>query len=297
MASIAGEQMPGRGGAGSTAPLPAYPRPGRVNLAWAFVERQKNLWKRYWAWELVWLVYGVVNTLAITFIAEEAGRQGAGAGAAVQELVLFLLLGTLGWAYLSAVIDDIGMVIGWERWEGTIEHTLMAPVPRALHLIGMCIFAVLHALCRTALIFAVSLLFFSVDFGKADWGAALLVVMVGNVAVSGLAILSGVLPLMYPERGSQMTMMVQAALLLVSGVYYQVEVLPGWMQVLAYLSPVTYILDGVRGAIQHGDSVGDVWRELTILAVYGAVLVPVGLGVFGLAERWAKRNGKLKRMG
>ena len=42
---------------------------GRVNLGWAFVERQTNLWKRYWAWELVWLVYGVVNTLAITFIA------------------------------------------------------------------------------------------------------------------------------------------------------------------------------------------------------------------------------------
>src|SRR5438128_9171960 len=90
---------------------------GPVNLAYAFVERQKNLWKRYWAWELVWLVYGVVNTLAITFIAEEAGRQGSG-GNNVQELVLFLLLGTLAWAYLSAVIDDIGMVIAWERWKG-----------------------------------------------------------------------------------------------------------------------------------------------------------------------------------
>lgn len=282
---------------GLVTPLPAYPRPGRVNLAWAFVERQKNLWKRYWAWELVWLVYGVVNTLAITFIAEEAGRQGTGNVAEVQELVLFLLLGTLGWAYLSAVIDDIGMVIGWERWEGTIEHTLMAPVPRSLHLIGMCIFAVMHALMRTALIFGVSLLFFSVDFGQADWGTAIVVILVGNIAVSGLAILSGVLPLMCPERGSQMTMMVQAALLLVSGVYYRVEVLPGWLQVFAHVSPITYILDGVRGAIQHGDSVTDLWRELVFLALYGVLLVPVGIGVFSIAERWAKRTGKLKRMG
>ena len=50
--------------------------PSRVGLGWAFFERQTNLWKRYWAWELVWLVYGVVNTLAITFIANEAGRTG-----------------------------------------------------------------------------------------------------------------------------------------------------------------------------------------------------------------------------
>jgi ABC-2 type transport system permease protein len=278
-------------------PLPAYPPAGRANLMWAFVERQKNLWKRYWAWELVWLAYGVVNTLAITFIAEEAGRRDAGTDPNVQELVLFLLLGTLGWAYLSAVIDDIGLVIGWERWEGTIEHTLMAPAPRWLHLCGMCLFAVLHAVMRTLIIFAVALLFFSVDFSRADWPAAALVLAVGSIACAGLAILSGVLPLIYPERGSQMTMMVQAAILLVSGVYYQVEVLPGWLRIFAYASPVTYIIDGVRGAIQHGDSITDLWKELLLLAAYGALLIPFSIWVFAVAERWAKRTGKLKRMG
>jgi hypothetical protein len=64
-------------------------RAGKMNLTWAFVERQTNLWKRYWAWELVWLVYGVVNTLAITFIAEEAA--GAGLTSDANSLVLFLL--------------------------------------------------------------------------------------------------------------------------------------------------------------------------------------------------------------
>jgi ABC-2 type transport system permease protein len=282
-------------------PLPAPPvgvdSGSAVNLIWAFVERQKNLWKRYWAWELVWLVYGVVNTLAITFIAEEAGQQQIAAADEVRNLVLFLLLGTLAWAYLSAVIDDIGLTVGWERWEGTVEHTLMAPVPRALHLTGMCVFAVLHAIVRTVLIGAVALLFFEVDFGAADWGAAALVLAVGSVSVAGLAILAGVLPLIYPERGSQMTFMVQAAILLVSGVYYSVDVLPGWMQVLSYASPATYILDGVRGAIQHGQSVRDLWQELAVLTLSGALLVPLSMAVFNIAERWAKKTGRLKRMG
>src|SRR5205809_257237 len=121
---------------------------GPVNLAWAFIERQTNLWKRYWAWELVWLVYGVVNTLAITFIAKQVGQTGAASARQVSELVLFLLIGTLVWAYLSAVLDDISLVVTWERWEGTIEHTLMAPVSRALHLIGMSLFGVMHAVIR-----------------------------------------------------------------------------------------------------------------------------------------------------
>jgi ABC-2 type transport system permease protein len=276
----------------------AAPRaPGSATLAWAFVERQTNLWKRYWAWEVVWLVYGVVNTLAITFIAKEAELAGIASPSEVNDLVLFLLLGTLVWAYLSAVLDDISLVITWERWEGTIEHTLMAPVPRWVHLVGMSVFGVLHAIVRTLLIFLIALPFFNVDFSQADWLSAAVVIAVGSVSIAGLGILAGVLPLLYPERGTQMSFMVQAAVLLISGVYYSVEVLPEWLQVFSYLSPATYVLNGIRGAIIDGDSVSASADTLAILAVFGVVLMPLSIGVFAVAERWAKKTGKLKRQG
>jgi ABC-2 type transport system permease protein len=270
-------------------------RAGRFNLTWAFVERQTNLWKRYWAWELVWLVYGVVNTLAITFIAEEA--EAAGIASDAGKLVLFLLLGTLVWAYLSAVLDDISLVITWERWEGTIEHTLMAPVPRSLHLIGMSVFGVLHAVVRTLLIFAIAVPFFTVDLDQANWISAALVLAVGSVSVAGLGILTGVLPLLYPERGTQMSFMLQAVVLLVSGVYYSVDVLPDWLRAFSYISPATYLLDGIRAAIIDGQGLSGIWDELLILAGFGALLVPGGIAVFAIAERYAKKTGQLKRQG
>lgn len=272
-------------------------RAGSAALAWAFVERQTNLWKRYWAWELVWLVYGVVNTLAITFIAEEVGAAGLASQDEVTGLVLFLLLGTLVWAYLSAVLDDISLVITWERWEGTIEHTLMAPVPRAVHLLGMSAFGIMHALFRTALIFAIALPFFNVDFGQADWVAAMLVIAVGSASVAGLGILTGVLPLLYPERGTQMSFMIQAVVLLVSGVYYSVDVLPGWLQIVSYVSPATYILDGIRAAMIDGDGPAEIAGTLATLAAFGVFLVPASVAVFAVAERWAKKTGRLKRQG
>jgi ABC-2 type transport system permease protein len=272
-------------------------RAGSAALAWAFVERQTNLWKRYWAWELVWLVYGVVNTLAITFIAEQVAETGLAAQDEVSGLVLFLLLGTLVWAYLSAVLDDISLVITWERWEGTIEHTLMAPVPRAVHLIGMSVFGILHALLRTLLILAIALPFFTVDFANADWFSAAVVIAVGSLSVAGLGILTGVLPLLYPERGTQMSFMIQAIVLLVSGVYYSVDVLPGWLQIASYASPATYILDGIRGSLIDGDSVGDLAGTLATLAAFGVFLVPASIAVFAVAERWAKKTGRLKRQG
>src|SRR3954463_5919639 len=95
-----------------------FPAPSRrcgarqqVNLGWAFVERQTNLWKRHWAWEVVWLLYGVVNTLAIGFIAKQLTAEGVVEGQQANDLVLFLVIGTLVWSYLSAVLDDISLVI------------------------------------------------------------------------------------------------------------------------------------------------------------------------------------------
>jgi len=271
--------------------------PRRVALGWAFVERQTNLWKRYWAWELVWLVYGVVNTLAITFIAKEAGRTGVIRAAQVSRLTLFLLVGTLGWAYLSAILDDMSLVIMWERWEGTIEHTLMTPVPRVVHLLGMSLFGVVHATLRTLLILGCSLPFFSVSFARASWPAAAAVIVVGSVSLVGLGILTGILPLLYPERGEQMSFMVQALVLLVSGVYYGVDILPGWLQAVSHASPATYLLRGIRAAVLDGRGVGHQARDLVVLGLFGCVVVPGSLVAFGVAERWAKKTGRLKRQG
>ncbi len=269
----------------------------QVGFGLAFVERQTNLWKRHWAWEVVWLLYGVVNTLAVTFIGKQLTEQGVVTGQTGDDLVLFLLIGTLVWAYLSAVLDDISLVVTWERWEGTIEHTLMAPVPRVAHLVGTAAFGVLHGLVRTALIMAIALPFFDVDLAGADWGGALVVVLAGSFSLIGLGILAGVLPLVYPERGEQLSFMVQAVVLLVSGVYYSVDTLPGALQAASWFSPATYLLRSVRGALIDGRGIGELAGDVAALVGFAAVLVPGSIAVFSAGERWAKRTGRLKRHG
>ena len=123
-----------------------------LNIAYAFFERNWNLTRRYIGWEVVWLVYSLVNALTILFIAAATERI-TGQSIDTRFFVLYLLIGTTMWSYLSAVFDVVAETIAWERWEGTIEYTLMAPVPRWLHLIGTCCFAVTYAIVRAALIF------------------------------------------------------------------------------------------------------------------------------------------------
>jgi ABC-2 type transport system permease protein len=279
------------------APARRFPARRQMALGWAFVERQTNLWKRHWAWEVVWLVYGVVNTLAITFIAKQLTAEGIVTGRQANNLTLFLLIGTLVWAYLSAILDDISLVITWERWEGTIEHTLMAPVPRVAHLIGTAAFGIIHALIRTTLIMLVALPFFSVDLSHANWALTGVVIVAGSGALVGLGILAGVLPLLYPERGEQLSFMVQSVVLLVSGVYYSVTTLPGWLQVISRLSPATYLLHAVRQTLINGAGIKAVAADIAVMVAFAVFLTPVSVAVFGAAERWAKRTGRLKRQG
>ena len=105
------------------------------------------------------------------------------------------------------------------------------------------------------------------------------------------------MPLISPEKGMQLGFIAQGILLVVSGVYYPVEVLPGWMQAIAVISPATYALEGAREAIMEGASVADMWVHIWPLIIIGVVSVPLGLWVFSLGERYAKHHGKLKRSG
>ncbi len=75
------------------------------------------------------------------------------------------------------------------------------------------------------------------------------------------------------------------------------DVLPGWLQVLSPLSPMTYVLRSVRAGLLDGAGPSAVAGDLAILAVMGALLIPGGLLVFRAAERYAKRTGRLKRSG
>ena len=70
------------------------------------------------------------------------------------------------------------------------------------------------------------------------------------------------------------------------------------MQVLAHLSPATYVLDGVRAGVVDGTPVSELTSpDIWPLIVMGIVLIPLGLWAFGRAEHYAKRTGKLKRVG
>jgi len=263
---------------------------------YAFVERNANLVKRYWSWELVWLAYSIANSLSVSFIGLGMEQIG-GSQVDGRFLVLYLVVGTLVWRYLSLIFYWITDVIGMERWEGTIEYTLMAPIRRITHMFGQTVWSVAYSLLSTGIILAVTVAIFHLDLSQANLMGGLVMLLAGSLSFIGVGVMGSVLPLLFPERGSQMTHVIIALLLLVSGVYYPVEVLPEVLQKLAVLSPATYVLQGTRLALLEGTPTLELWPYIWPTLLMGVIAIPVGLWVFGLAERYAKRAGKLHRNG
>jgi ABC-2 type transport system permease protein len=264
---------------------------------YAFIERNANLVKRYFSWELVWLVYSTADSLAVSYIGLGVERMSGVETFDGRYLVLYLVIGTLVWRYLSIIFYWITDVIGMERWEGTIEYTLMAPIRRITHMAGQTLFAVFYSLVFTGIILTVVTLLFEIDLSQANLIGGVAMLMAGSLSFIGVGIMGSTLPLLFPERGSQMTHVIIALLLLVSGVYYPVEVLPEILQKIAVFSPATYVLAGARSALLEGAPTLQLWPYIWPTLIMGVIAIPAGLWVFGLAERYAKRAGKLHRNG
>jgi ABC-2 type transport system permease protein len=256
--------------------------------AWAFVERYLLVVRRYFGWEMVFLVYTCVNTLTIAFIGVASGDP---------RRVLFLAIGAVLWSFLALIFQEVSDVITWERWEGTLEYTFMAPMKRITHLFGMCLGAVIYGIVRTLVVLGIASMMLHISLRGANVGAAVAVLVISSLSFIGLGLLVGVLPLLCQEKGSQATHIFQAGILLVSGIYYDVSVLPHWMQDISVLTPATYTLSAMRAAVLEGAPITRLLPQLAMLLVMGAVLIPAGLLVFGAGERWALRHGLLSRNG
>src|SRR5918995_2829853 len=142
-----------------------------MKASFAFIERNFFLSRRYWGWEVAFLVYSAAGALAISFIGAQAGDT---------RLLLTLIVGAIFWNYLSVVFSWIAETIQIERWEGTLEYTFMAPVRRSTHLLGAVAYAMLYGLIHTAAIVVAMVVFFpTLSIAQAD------VVTIGAFMVLG----------------------------------------------------------------------------------------------------------------
>src|SRR6478672_7989172 len=152
------------------------------------VERNVYLTKRYFLWDVAFLLWTIANTLTIVFISRGIDVPPAEQNA----LATKFLIGGVIWAYLGIIFEIVTETVAWERWEGTIEYTFMAPVSRPVHLFGMGIYAVLYGIVRASILFVAVVAFIGISVPNANYTAALALLAIASISFIGIGMMTAV---------------------------------------------------------------------------------------------------------
>ncbi|ACM05640.1 ABC transporter permease [Thermomicrobium roseum] len=159
-----------------------------------------------------------------------------------------------------------GLAIIWERDAGILQKILVLPVPRASFVAGKALGAGLRALLQAAVVVTVALLLqvrFHLDLFSLVTCA--LAVLLGAGVFASLSMLLATL-LKTRERFMGIGQVLTIPLFFASNAIYPIHLMPAWLQVLAQVNPLTYLVELLRDTLVDGQRFGVIQDWLVLLA-------------------------------
>jgi ABC-2 type transport system permease protein len=201
----------------------------------------------------------------------------AGGGNYIQ----FLAPGIIAMGILFTALFS-GIEILWDRKFGFLKETLVAPVPRLLIVLGRTLGGATIAMFQGAIVFTVCLVagFRVEDLSMLPAAFAFMVLIAIAFTAVG-TIFGSVLEDMqaFPVIMNFMVM----PLFFFSGAIFPLKGLPKALTAATSINPLTYGVDGLRGALTHGPAFG-LGLDFAVLGVFAGILLVVGSYFFSRIE-------------
>ncbi len=209
---------------------------------------------------------------------------GVGLGGMIQmpggeSFIDWLAPGIVGMAILfSATMSGVSVL--WDKQFGFMKEILVAPVSRLSIMLGKTFGGATTSIIQGLLLFFIAGLIGVKMPGVAGFLLAFLFMVIlalGFVSL-GLAIASRLDdPVAFPIVMNFLVM----PLFFLSGAFFMINTAPGWLQTFAYFNPVTYGVDGLRGAILGGSySQFPLWLDFAVLAIFSLLMILLGAYLF-----------------
>jgi ABC-2 type transport system permease protein len=164
-----------------------------------------------------------------------------------------------------------GIQIIWERDAGVLTKLLVTPTPRSALILGKSFAAGIRALAQVAVILILSaILGVSLSSNPVHIFGAFAVVMMGSAFFACLSMtIAGVVQ--KRDRLMGIGQLITMPLFFASNALYPVSIMPGWLQALSRVNPLSYEVDALRGLLIHSPS--HLLTDFGVLALALAVVV------------------------
>ncbi len=206
---------------------------------------------------------------------------------------VFLIIGAGVWMISWTVLEGIGTSLRDEQIKGTLEQNFLAPINRFMLLVG----TALSQIVITSLLFAgvivVSVLLLAPQ-GAPGLIVAFLILMIGLIPLFGLGFVFAALVVRFKEPYA-FTQAMNVLFAVVTGTFYPVTVLPGWVRFVSTAVPQTLVIQDMRLAIESVGNIVGAYGSILILLTMGLVYPFLGYSFFKQFERRAKVSGDLSK--
>lgn len=176
----------------------------------------------------------------------------------------FLFPGIVALAVMSTAFVSVAIATGFERQMGVLKRLGASPLTRGQLLMAK-ITAVVVIEMLQIVVLTLEGLVLGFRFNGSAVGLALLAVAVGTVAFAGLGLLmAGTLPALTTLAAANGLYLL---LLLMSGMLFPLDKLPGAMRWIANVLPSSALAEIFRGSLGTGDISSRAWIVLAVWAV------------------------------
>jgi ABC-2 type transport system permease protein len=204
----------------------------------------------------------------------------------------YVLLGLAFYHYLSSAMMSFAGKIRTEQTTGTLEAMLVTPTSTGTIVLGSALWDFFLTSFKVVVYLVIGRVAFGVTIRLDSLLPAALILGLTVMAFSGIGVLSAAFVL-YLKRGDPIAYLVASASALLGNVFYPSEDMWPVLRTLSRFLPITYALRGLRRALLRGARIGDLLPDIEILALFAALLLPLGIVAFRIAVRRARQEGSL----
>ena len=238
-------------------------------------------------------IAGLVGSLAVFFfIGRLVDERDLGDGTGIERgYFAFVVVGLAVLEVLQAGLTAFAARLREEQVSGTLEALMASPVSPTMIVVGSGLYEMLRATLLGVVVIVLGATLFGADLDmtptSALASAAAFAACVALICAVGIALAAVTIVV---KKTQSLLALVVAAVALLGGVYYPVEVLPAALESIAAVLPFTWGLDALRAGLLTG-SVQE--RDLIGVAAAAVIALPLALWLFRKAVDRARREGSL----
>jgi ABC-2 type transport system permease protein len=195
----------------------------------------------------------------------------------------FIAPGIMAMTVMMSVMTGLPHAISYEKEFGTLDGMMVAPINRVAIILGKTLAQTAMGLIQGLLVLALAIAIFGVTI-QGNFFLVLLLLILGVFSFVGLGIV--ITSFAKDEQTASMVLMtLMFPMMFLSGVFFPIQQMPEFMQIIAWSLPLTYATSALRKVMVLGADVSSIGTEILVLLVFGAVLLAIAVPLFKKAMK------------